>query len=151
MIEIQYETEVHCTAEKIFDVIVDLHGYDRWLATSNALWGITDISSDPVALGTTYIESESKGVRHGTVMELEPPTQVAFHQPMTMKPRFLGIIDIHVRYTLTPEASSTRMRRVVRPTLPWQLKLGQPLVARGFRAEGERTLLALKAFADSLS
>ena len=70
---------------------------------------------------------------------------------MTMKPRFLGIIDIHVRYTLTPEASSTRVRRVVRPMLPWQLKLGQPLVVCEFRAEGKRTLLALKAFADSLS
>ena len=70
---------------------------------------------------------------------------------MTMEPRFLGIIDIHVRYTLTPASASTHVRRVVRPTIPWPLKLGQPLVVRQFRAEGERTLLALKAFADGLS
>ena len=112
MTEIQYETEVHCTAEKIFDVIVDLRGYDRWLTTTKDYLGITDISSDPVALGTTYVEPGPKGVRHGTVTELGPPTQVAFHQPMTMKPRFLGIIDIHVRYTLTPKAASTHVREL---------------------------------------
>ncbi len=86
MIESEYEIEVRCSAETLFDVIVDLHGYDRWLATSKALLGITDISSDPVALGTTYIESSSTGVHHGKVTEVEPPTQVGFHQPMTMEP-----------------------------------------------------------------
>ena len=151
MIESQYETDVHCAAETLFDVIVDLHGYDRWLAASHALLGITNISSDPVALGTTYIESGSRGVRHGTVTVFEPPTQVAFHQPMTMKPGFLGVIDIHVRYTMTPATALTHVCRVVWSTISWPLKLGQPLVVRQFRAEGERTLLALKAFAEDLS
>src|ERR1039458_4949109 len=98
MIEIQYEAEVHCTAEKVFDVILDLRGYDRWLAASKGYGGITDISSDPVTLGTIYVEPGRKGVRHGTITEFEPPMKVVFHQPMTMKPRFLGIIDIRVRY-----------------------------------------------------
>ena len=151
MIEIQYEAEVHCTAEKVFDVILDLRGYDRWLAASKGYGGITDISSDPVTLGTTYVEPGRKGVRHGTITEFEPPMKVVFHQPMTMKPRFLGIIDIRVRYTLTPAAASTHVRRLSTPTIPWQLKLAQPLILREFRVENERTLLALKAFADSLS
>jgi uncharacterized protein YndB with AHSA1/START domain len=151
MIEIQYEAEVHCTAEKVFDVILDLRGYDRWLAASKGYGGITDISSDPVTLGTTYVEPGRKGVRHGTITEFEPPTKVVFHQPMTMKPRFLGIIDIRVRYTLTPAAASTHVRRLSTPTIPWPLKLAQPLILREFRVENERTLLALKAFADSLS
>jgi uncharacterized protein YndB with AHSA1/START domain len=151
MIEIQYEAEVHCTVEKLFDVIVDFRGYDRWLARSKGYPGITDISSDPVTLGTTYVEPGPRGVRHGTITELEPPTHVAFHHPMTMKPRLLGTIDIYVHYTLTPQATSTHVRRLSTPTIPWRLKLAQPLILREFRIENERTLLALKAFADSLS
>jgi hypothetical protein len=70
---------------------------------------------------------------------------------MTMKPRFLGIIDIRVRYTLTRAVASTHVRRLYTPTIPWPLKLVQPLILREMRVENERTLLALKAFADSLS
>ena len=150
MIEIQYETEIHCPAEKIFDVIVNLRDYDRWLTTSKSFRGTTEISSDPVTLGTTYIESEPTGVRHGTVTEFQPPTQVTFHQPMSMKPHFLGIIDIHLRYTLTPTAALTHVRRVCTLTIHWPLKLAQPLIVRQFRTENGRTLLALKAFAEDL-
>jgi uncharacterized protein YndB with AHSA1/START domain len=151
MIEIQYETEVYCAAEKVFDAIVDLAGYDRWLPASKVYLGITDVSTDPVTLGTTYVESCRQGVRHGTIAEFEPPTHVVFHQPMTIKPRFLGIIDILVRYTLTPAADSTHVCRLSTPTIPWQLKLAQPLILRDTRAENKRTLRALKTFADSLS
>jgi hypothetical protein len=70
---------------------------------------------------------------------------------MTMKPRFLGIIDIRVAYTLTPAVDSTHVRRLSTLTIPWQLKLAQPLILRDARAENERTLHALKTFADSLS
>jgi hypothetical protein len=69
---------------------------------------------------------------------------------MTMKPRPLGIIDIDVSYTLTPTAVSVHVGRVVTLTIHWPLKLIQPLVVRQFRREGERTLLALKAFAETL-
>jgi uncharacterized protein YndB with AHSA1/START domain len=151
MIGIQYEADVHCTAEELFDVILDLRGYDRWLAASNGYRGITDISSDPVTLGTTYVEPGRKGVRHGTITELEPPTKIVFHQPMIMTPRFLGIVDIRVHYTLTPTAASTHVRRLSTPTIPWPLKPAQPVILRELRFENERTLLALKAFADSLS
>jgi uncharacterized protein YndB with AHSA1/START domain len=146
--EIQYEADIRCTAEKIFDAIVDLRGYDRWLTTSKGYLGTTDISSDPVALGTTYIESSPAGVRYGTVTEFEPPTQVTFHQPMSMKPRFLGSIDIHLCYTLTPAAASTHVRRVCTVTIHWPLKLAQRSILREFRTENERTLLALKGFAE---
>lgn len=144
MAQIRQEAEIRAPAEKIFTAIVDLRGYDRWLATSNVFEGITDISSDPIALGTTWTEPGPNGVRHGTVTQFEPPTRVTFHQPMTMRPRFLGVIDISVGVTLTPSPTSVHVQRVVTFGIPWQLKLVQPLVARQFRAESGRTLLALK-------
>ena len=68
---------------------------------------------------------------------------------MTMSPRFLGIIDITVRLTLTPRPTSVHVLRMVTIGIPWPLRLAQPLVLRQFRGEGGRTLLALKRFAES--
>jgi uncharacterized protein YndB with AHSA1/START domain len=149
MVEMPSEVDIHCSAETIFDLIIEFGGQDRWLTRSSAFHGTSEISSNPVALGTTYREPGPFGVRHGEVTELERPTRITFHQPMTLK-LHLGILDATVRYTLTPGSSSTHVRRVVSLGIPWPLKIFQPLVAREFRVESGRTLLALKAYADRL-
>lgn len=145
--EIRSEADIQCPAEKIFDMIIDFRGQDRWLTESSAFHGTSEISSDPVTLGTTYREPGPFGVRNGTVTEFERPARVTFHQPMTMR-LHAGTIDVTLRYTLTPGEESTRVKRVVTLGVPWSLKFLQPLVARAFRAESARTLLALKAYAD---
>jgi uncharacterized protein YndB with AHSA1/START domain len=150
MIEVRCETEIRCAADTVFATVVDLRGYHRWLAQSAAYPGTTDISADPIAAGTTYVESGPSGERHGTITEFQPPTHVTFHQPMTMRPKALGVIDIYVRYTITPTAASVHVDRIVTLTIPWPLKLVQPLVVRQFRREGERTVLALKAFTETV-
>ena len=149
MLQIRQETEIDAAAEKIFAAIVDLRGYERWLGRSEVFEGITDISSDPIALGTTWAEPGPNGVRHGTVTEFEASTRVTFHQPMTMSPRLLGVIDITVSLTLTPTPTSVHVRRVVTIGIPWPLKLVRPIVVRQFRVESGRTLLALKRFAEA--
>jgi len=149
MTQIRFEAEIEAPVERIFAAIVDLRGYERWLARSNVFEGITDISSDPIRLGTTWSERGPNGVRRGTVTEFEPPTRVTFHQPMTMSPRFLGVIDIAISITLTPTTRSVHLLRVVTIGIPSPLKLVQPLVVRQFRSESDRTLLALKNFAES--
>lgn len=53
MIEMPAEADVRCGAETIFDLIVDFSGQDRWLTKSSAFHGTEDISSNPIALGTT--------------------------------------------------------------------------------------------------
>ncbi|HET9141938.1 SRPBCC family protein [Actinophytocola sp.] len=149
MPEIRLETDIRGTADAVFAALVDLRGYGRWLARSSAFPGTTEISPGPVGVGTTYVESSSQGVRRGTVTEYQPPDSVTFHQPMTMKPNLLGVIDIRVRYTLTQAADSVHLRRVVTLTLPAALKLVQPVVLRQFRTESERTMRALKAFVET--
>jgi uncharacterized protein YndB with AHSA1/START domain len=148
MTEIRQEAMIEAPIEEIFAAIVDFRGYERWLATSSVFEGIADISSDPIALGTTWSERGPNGVRHGTVTEFDPPTRVTFHQPMTMSPPFLGVIDITVRIDLTQTPISVRALRVVTIQIPWPLKLVQPFVVRQFRNESGRTLLALKRFAE---
>ena len=136
--------------EKIFDVIIDFRGQDRWLTKSAAFRGTTEVSSSPVTLGTTYREPGPFGVRHGTVTEFERPTKITFHHPMAMA-LHSGTVDVNVRCTLTPRAESTHVQRVLTLGIPWPLKLLQPLLVREFWAESRRTLLALKAYADTLS
>jgi uncharacterized protein YndB with AHSA1/START domain len=148
-VEIPSEADIRCPAEKIFDLIIDFRGQDRWLTRSSAFHGTGEISSDPVTLGTTYREPGPFGVRNGRVTEFERPTKITFHQPMTMK-LHSGTVDVILRYALAPGADSTRVRRVVTLGIPWSLKLVQPLLVRAFRVESPRTLLALKAYADKL-
>src|ERR1700730_13458150 len=149
MTEIPSEAEILCSADKIFDLIIDFRGQDRWLTKSSAYHRTGEISSNPVSLGTTYREPGPFGVRNGRVTEFERPTQITFHQPMTIK-LHAGTVDVTMRYTLTPGAESTRVKRVVTLGVPWSLKLFQPLLVREFRLRGGRTLHALKAYADKL-
>ena len=151
MIEIPSEADVQCSAETIFDVIIDFRGQDRWLTKSSVFRGTTEISSNPVALGTTYREPGPAGVRRGTVTEFERPTKLTCHQPLTMK-LHVGTVDATLRYALTPAGSeSTHVKRVVTLGVPWSLKLFQPLLVRAFRRESQRTLLALNAYAEKLA
>ncbi len=149
MVELPAAADIRCSAETIFDLIIDFPGQARWLTKSSAFHGTHEVSSGPVGLGTTYTEPGPFGVRHGEVTELERPTKVTFHQPMTLK-LHSGTLDVTVRYTLTPGSGTTRVNRVVTLGIPWTLRLFQPVLAREFRVESGRTLLALKAYADKL-
>jgi len=149
LIELPSEADLHCPVEKIFDLITDFRSQERWLGKSSAFHGTDEISSNPVTLGTTYREPGTFGVRNGTVTEFERLVKITFHQPMTMK-FGLGIIDVTTRYQLTPGATTTRVRRTVTIRIPWILKVFTPVLAREFRVESARTLLALKAYADKL-
>ena len=148
MIDISAEADVRCPAERIFDLIIDFRGQDRWLPRSSAFRGTTEMSSDPVALGTTYREPGPLGVRNGRVTEFERPVGITFHQPMTIR-LHSGTVDVLLRYTLAPEAHVTRVRRVVTIGIPWPLKPLRPVLVRAFRTESTRTLLALKAYAEA--
>jgi uncharacterized protein YndB with AHSA1/START domain len=150
MIELPCEAEIHCTAERIFDLIADVRGQGRWLPHSPAFRGTADLSANPVVLGTTYREPSAFGTRHGTVTEYARPAALTFHQPMTMA-LHTGTVDITMRYTLAPDGPTTRVRRVVTIDIPPQLRLLQPIIAYSFRTESRRTLLALKAYANVLS
>ena len=147
MVEIAIEADIRCPAEKIFDLIVDFGGQERWLSHSSAFRGTAEISSDPVTLGTTYREPGPFGVRNGTVTEFERPTKVTFHQPMTMR-LGAGTVDLNLRYILTPQDGSTHVTRLVTIGVPWTLKLIQPIFVSATRAESRRTLLALKEYAE---
>ena len=148
-VQLPAEAEIRGSAETIFDLITDFDGQSRWLKKSSAFRGTDGPSENPAILGTTYREPGPLGVRHGEVTEYERPTKITFHQPMTIRSG-LGVVDITLRYVLTPAGDSTRVRRAVTVTVPRRLRIAQPLIVEAFKRESGRTLVALKAYADTL-
>jgi uncharacterized protein YndB with AHSA1/START domain len=149
MPELHFTILINGSTETIFALLADLEHYDRWLPGSRAFGGITEIAPLPVGLGTTYVDAGPAGVRHGKVTEFEPPTRIAFHQPMQVKQGVLrGIIDIQLRHTLVPEEQMTRVNRDLRLGIHGLLKAAQPLIIASFRRENERMLQKLKQYVE---
>lgn len=150
MRDIAAGADIRCPAEKIFGLITDFQGQERWLTTSSSYRGTTEVSENPAVLGTTYREPGPFGVRNGLVTEYERPTKITFHQPMTMRLHG-GVVDVTMRYTLAPNGAITHVERHVTLAIPRRLRLLKPVIERAFRIESGRTLAALKAYADGLT
>lgn len=150
MIQIRQHAEIRASAVEVFAVIIDLPEYNRWLPESRAFKGTTEVSTNPVRLGTTYIERSPDGVRYGQVTEFEEPTKVTFHHPMTLKPHFLGItIDVTVSIAIRQEDAVSHVDRVVSIDIPASLWLIQSVVIKAFRKESGRTLATLKSYVET--
>jgi len=147
MIDQMFQANIRAPAEDIFDTIVDFAGQSRWLPKSLAYRGTDQISTEPVALGTTYREPGIFGVRKGTVTELNRPTRVTFHQPMTMRAH-LGVVDTTIRYELRSQSNSTQVTEFVAVTFSGMVRLLEPVFRGLFRRERERTSRALQAFVE---
>jgi uncharacterized protein YndB with AHSA1/START domain len=148
IVEIPLQAEMQCPAERIFEVIADLNGQDRWLDRSTVFRGTVDVSDDPVRLGSTYREPSPQGVRHGEVTEFEPPVRITFHHPLSLRP--FGRIDFVQRYTLEPLGETTLVRRVAVVGIPAYLRLAARVIVRTTTRESGRTLTALKTYCESL-
>jgi uncharacterized protein YndB with AHSA1/START domain len=149
MPDLHFTTSIEGPAEEIFALIADLPNYERWLPGSSDFGAIAEIAPLPVGLGTTYVDAGPTGTRHGEVTEYDPPTRIAFNQPMKVKWRPLGgTIDIQLRNTLEPGEGTTRVNRDLTYEVHGLLKLAQPLVRAAFRKENERVLSALKRYVE---
>jgi uncharacterized protein YndB with AHSA1/START domain len=146
---ITVNARIQGSAEDIFDAITDLRGYGRWLGSSADYAGTLEISPGPARVGTEYVERSRLGVRRGVITVSRAPEHVTFHQPMTLRPGFFGVIDIVVAYSLTEADGGTDLERVVEVTLPPALKPFARLVLARFRRESERTVRALKDFVEA--
>ena len=149
MVELKFESEIRASAERVFSLLADLRDYDRWLPRSSAFRGTAAISEGPVAAGTTYVEPGPLGTRHGTITRMDRPTRLAFEQPMTLKPRALGVIGIKLFHTLTPRGPSVHLLRALELS-PWgPVRFAMPFVVAMFRVENERMMRTLKTYAEA--
>ena len=148
MTKLHFEIDVRAPLEQVFALITNLRTYDTWLPGSTAFHGTTTISDGPIRVGTTYVEPGPFAVRHGRVVELVSPLRVAFEQPMTLRPGFFGVVGIHLACDLIQVAEFVRVRRSLDLTLHGPVRLARAVIIRLFKDENERTLDALKTFAE---
>jgi uncharacterized protein YndB with AHSA1/START domain len=146
--EIVHELDIACPPDRVFAVLADFDGQERWLARSAAWKGTVEVSENPVRLGTTYREPTPQGDRIGRVTEFEPPRLLGFEQPMSLKPA--GTIEIKMRITLEATAGGTRLRRAGMLGIPWFLSPLKPKIVGMTKAELVRTCSALKKYCESL-
>jgi hypothetical protein len=148
VIELRWETEIRAGADVVFLLLAELREYDRWLPRSMAFRSTTRISAGPIGVGTTYIEPGPLGTRHGTVTRFERPTHLDFEQPMTLRPRALGVIGIRLFHTLKQRGDAAHVVRVVQFSPRGWVSIAMPAVVWAFRSENERMMKMLREFAE---
>jgi uncharacterized protein YndB with AHSA1/START domain len=148
MIELRFEANVRASAERVFSLLVDLRNYDAWLPRSSAFHGTTHISEGPIDVGTIDVEPGPLGTRHGIVTRLVRPTNLDVEQPMTLRPRALGMIGIKLFHTLNPANGSVHILRRLELAPKGPASLMMPLVTSAFRIESQRMMKTLKEFAE---
>lgn len=134
----------------IFDVLQDIRGYGEWLPNSIVFRGTSSISEGPIRVGTTYVETSLWGTRQGIVTELDRPRCLQYHQPMTLRPAWLGVIDVRIQDTLTEEDNFTHLTRALTLGFQGPVRNLKTTVAISFRMEIERMQARLKQYAESL-
>jgi uncharacterized protein YndB with AHSA1/START domain len=148
MIDLHFECDIKASAERVFGLLADLRDYDRWLPASSAFKGTHRISDGAIGVGTTYVEPGPFGVRQGQVTEFSPPTRLSFEQPMTLKLKAFGVIGIQLFHTLTQGAGSVHVHRQLRLEPRGLVRWTMSVIVPAFRAENERMMKALKAYAE---
>ena len=142
---LHFTTNIEGPCETIFGLIADITQYDRWLPRSSAFGAVTQVSPTPIGPGTTYIDQGPSGTMKGSIIEYQPPTRITFQQTMPVKLLvILGILELHIQYTLVPVEQTTLVNRDVTFHLPAMLFVAQPVISSTVRRESERLLQIMK-------
>ncbi len=149
MTVLRFDYEIAANADRIFSLLAQLRDYDRWLPRSSAFHGASSISDGPINVGTTYTEESPFGICRGVVTAYDPPTQLDFHQPMTLRPALLGWIDILVSHVLTQSGQITRVQRCIELSPGGLARLFMPIIACLFSVENRRMCDRLKIVAEA--
>jgi Polyketide cyclase / dehydrase and lipid transport len=148
----RFVKRIEGSPQRIFDLVSDMPNYGRWLPGSPAFGATTQVSPYPVRLGTTYLDAGPLGERPGTVTAFDPPNYIEFHQTHRLKlGPVSGSVDIHASYRIEQEAGTACVVRDLDLAIETQglARFAQPLIARAFRIENERTLAQLKRYVET--
>jgi carbon monoxide dehydrogenase subunit G len=132
--------------EPVFALIADLPNYQRWLPQSSLYNMTTQVSDNPIKLGTTYVDRSKQATLNGRITEYLPPHTVGFHQKTRL---VLGSLIIDIRYRLEALGAETRVHRTTTPHLSGLLALLGPMIVRSIRNENIRTLAMMKQYLES--
>ena len=145
---LHFTTHINGSRETIFALIADLAHYDLWLPGSKVFDGVTQVSSTPTGVGTTYVD----GTMRGSITEYNSPECITFKQSMPVKVLLLtGIMEISACYTLEAMGAgeqATHVKRDVTFDVRGPLKVARPILAATIRRESERLLEVMKGYVE---
>lgn len=145
-IEFERQRTIRAPIEQVFARLVDIEGYNDWMAGSGSMLKRTrQTSPGHPGLGTTFVDDTSQGAMPGEIAELEAPHTVVFHwweKSKSGKLKFEGWPSYHLQPSGDDE---TLVRHRARLLSYGVWRLGTP-IWRWFAVK-ERTITvdALKA------
>ena len=147
MITVKLDTDIERPVEDVFNRLVDISGYARWMPKSGVFIRSTQTSEGPVGKGTTFNDKGKMGTFKGEVSDFEKPRKVEFHETL----RWLGlrVMEGRPRYVLEAVDRGTRVHHVSEGQMYGIFKLMQPMSAVIARGERKRVVNALKKSLES--
>jgi uncharacterized protein YndB with AHSA1/START domain len=148
-----YVSAIAAPPDLLFKLLSDLPNYPGWLPGSSQYDGTTDVQPYPVRRGTRYHDGKPGQAGKdwwGTVTGFQPPGSVDFHHTIHVR-QLRATIDVHIHYSLEAEDGTTTVTRwlVLDIAMPAVFRPLRPLVTSSFDKENERTMAALKGYAEA--
>ncbi len=147
MVKVDLDEVIEKPVDEVFERLVDLDDYSKWLSK----WGIFtrswQTSEGPVGKGTTYDDKGKMGTFHGDVADYESPRRVVFREDL----KWLGsrVMEARPGYELEAEGDRTKIHFHGEGELYGAYKIMQPMMVVMGKHERKRTLKALKRSLES--
>lgn len=147
MIRVELNTVIKRPVEDVFERLININDYSKWMPKSGVFIMSKQTSNGPVGKGTTFYDRGRMGTFRGEVSHFEKPTKVAFRETL----RWFGmrVMEGRPEYLLEADDGGTRVHHVSEGQLYGIFKLMQPMTAIIARGERKRTVNALKKSLES--
>jgi uncharacterized protein YndB with AHSA1/START domain len=142
MIRIEMDTFIKRPVGDVFDRLVNLADYSKWMSKKGVFIKNWQTSEGPVGAGTTFADRGRMGTFYGEITDFRRPTRVAFREQL----HWLGMLVMESRpvYELVSTADGAKVHFVSEGQLYGIFKMMYPMAAAMGRGERRRTLDALK-------
>ena len=143
MIRVEIDTTIERPIEEVFERLVDIPAYNRWMPRGGLFVACEKETAGPVREGTAYADRTVVGTARGEVATFDRPRRVVFHY--VFKPLGFLLMEGWPGYELERvSAEVTRVRHRARATLHGPFRALRPLLRSLAHRERRRTLEALK-------
>lgn len=140
---VEVDATIDRPVEDVFERLVRVSDYPRWLPPSLVFTSCRQTSEGPVGAGTTYEDVTKMGTLVGEVDDFAAPVRVAFRETL----RWLGraVFEARMMYSLRPDgAGRTEVHHVAEGELRGAIRAARPMLELVARRERQRTIEALK-------
>ncbi|GAA2502082.1 SRPBCC family protein [Terrabacter carboxydivorans] len=142
VVRFESRTVVRRPAREVFERLADLPAYRQWMHRDGLFRRCESVSELPVREGTTYLDLTRMGRFEGRVVELVPPTRIAFSE--TLSWFGVALTRAEPAYVLEEDGDETVVHHTAVGELYGVMRLFRPAARWMADRERDRTLASLK-------